>query len=162
MGCGKGNRTYRKTKKADKLTCSDKFMRTTLCPEYFPKATIRLVFPTPGLPSSNTVKHEMTQDVKFTSYHQQRMREIGNQQHREKGRTRLGKLHSSQHPQGISTCCWRRKIKTSNLSLFITYRHNPYVTRKHDYKSGSPCLISIRMIHPSHPVEINKLKIATI
>lgn len=36
------------------LTCSDKFMRTTLCPENFPKATIKLVFPTPGLPSNKT------------------------------------------------------------------------------------------------------------
>ena len=33
------------------LTCSDKFMRTTLCPENLPKATIKLVFPTPGLTS---------------------------------------------------------------------------------------------------------------
>lgn len=38
-------------------TCSDKFMRTTLCPEYFPKAIIKLVLPTPGLPSSKTTKH---------------------------------------------------------------------------------------------------------
>ena len=36
------------------LTCSDKFMRTTLCPENLPKATIKLVFPTLGLPSNKT------------------------------------------------------------------------------------------------------------
>lgn len=43
------------------LTCSDKFMRTTLCPEYLPKARTRLVFPTPGLPSSNTAENDRTQ-----------------------------------------------------------------------------------------------------
>lgn len=31
-------------------------MRTTLCPENLPKATIKLVFPTPGLPSNKTGK----------------------------------------------------------------------------------------------------------
>lgn len=35
-------------------TCSDKFILTTGCPENLPRAIIRLVFPTPGLPSNKT------------------------------------------------------------------------------------------------------------
>lgn len=36
------------------FTCSDKFILTTVCPENLPMAAIKLVFPTPGLPSIST------------------------------------------------------------------------------------------------------------
>lgn len=39
------------------MTCSDKFIRTTECPENLPMASIKLVFPTPGLPSNKTRKN---------------------------------------------------------------------------------------------------------
>lgn len=33
-------------------------MRTTECPENFPRAITKLVFPTPGLPSNKTAMHK--------------------------------------------------------------------------------------------------------
>ena len=51
---GRERERTRERVNSELLTCSDKFIRTTLCPENLPKATIKLVFPTPGLPSNKT------------------------------------------------------------------------------------------------------------